>query len=393
MQKKGQKTESATAAAVLIAVIAGLIVLYLLFIPPAEREKILDEKEVPEVIAEENVTLFELEAPKLFLPPTKKEFEQSFPNINIFVWEEGTELKRLDTLYVKRSLVSEKKATINFELINLADTKNVLLNFMVKESKGRLIISLNDNEIYNNEITTINIEPIELKEFLKEGTNILEFAVSSPGIAFWRTNAYSLGDITITADMIRREAQESRNIFVLTSTEKENMEKVKLRFLPSCNIEEVGKLNIWINNYNLYSAVPDCGMPNPPIPFSPNHLVIGENILRFKTERGKYLIEQIRLTSELKKVELPVYYFQLTEEQYKKVKAKTANVLLYMRFIDDIELKLADLTINGRLIRLDQTAMTYSKNINNYVVKGNNAIRIDPKRAIDVVEFTIQLET
>jgi hypothetical protein len=387
MNRKAQ----AAAAATLVGIIAALIVLYILVIPPEERQKLLEGEDYvseAEKAAEANVTLFELEASKKFLPLETKEFEQGIPNINIYIQEEGTELKRIDTLYAKKSIFSEKLAILNFEIIDLADAENVLLNLIVKEGKGRLIIKLNENEIYNSEITTTNIEPIKLKEYLIQGTNTIEFSVSSPGAAFWRTNEYSLEDITVTADMLRRDAQESRNIFILTSAEKENMEKVKLRFVPACSVEDVGKLDAWINNYNLYAAVPDCGYPVV-LEFSPTYLVKGENVLKFKTERGRYLIEQIKITSELKEIELPVYYFQLTEKQYRYVNNETANVTLSMKFVDDIEVKQADITINGDLLRLDQEEISYSENINNYIEEGNNAIKIDPDKAIDVVDLKI----
>lgn len=393
MKKRGQ---AASSAAVLIAIITGLIILYILFIPPAEREKLLEGTQISEEKAgaeAANITLFELESPKQFLPAGQKEFEISLPAINLYLLEEGSELKRLDSLYIKKSLIGEEKATVEFEILSLEDTKNILLNFLVESGKGRLKIDLNDHEIFNSEVKTGNIAPVQLKDFFKQGANVLEFSTSSPGILFWRTNDYSLKNIIITADIVKREAQESRNTFVLSSAEKENMEKARLRFYPDCNIAEVGKLEIWINDYNLYSAVPDCGMPVLPIEFLPDRLVTGENVLRFKTEGGRYLIDQIKITSDLKKIEPAFYYFQLTDNQYKEVRNDTANVTLYMEFPDDVELKQADIRVNNRLMRLDQTEMEYSKDISNIVENGNNAVKIEPDSALDVVEFKALLET
>ena len=54
------KRAQAAAAAALLAIIVGLIILYILFIPPGEREKILGEDgERPGVttVVTENVTL------------------------------------------------------------------------------------------------------------------------------------------------------------------------------------------------------------------------------------------------------------------------------------------------------------------------------------------------
>lgn len=388
MRKKGQ----AAGAATLVGIIAALIVLYILIIPAEEREKILEgeSSDSSSSKSNKNLTLFELENPKKFMPLDTNEFEQLIPNVNIVVWEEGTELKRIDSLYASKSLFGENTATTNFELINLEDAENLLLNFKVDESKGRLKITLNSEEIFNQEISSVNIEPIQLKNGIKQGTNTLIFTVSSPGASFWRTNEYSIKELTVTANMLRRESEESRNSFILASAEKENMEKVRFKFVPACNIKEVGKLDIWINNYNLYSAIPDCSYLTA-IDFSPSYLVTGENILRFSTERGRYLLEQIKITSELKEIELPVYYFQLTEDEYAHVKNESKNVTLYMKFADSIESKEADIMVNGNLIRLSQDEREFTRNINRYVEEGNNAVKVEPEEAIDVAEFKITL--
>lgn len=389
--KKGVQEGGAMAAAALIVVITLLIVLYILFLPPAEREKILEgEEDGVSEVAEVEVLLSE--TPERIYPITQMEFEQILPSVNIFIKVEATELKKLDSLYVSRSLFGDQNAIVEFEILDVEDTKNVLLNFVVQESTGRLIIKLNDNKIYDRKITTANIEPIMLKEGLVEGANVLEFSVSSPGVAFWRTNKYALEDVLITGDVIDRSAQESRVTFVVSESERDNLKKVKLHFYPDCDLAKAGKLEAWINNYNLYSAIPDCGMPNRPIEFSPDKLVVGENQLIFSTEKGSYLIDQIKLTSELEKVEVKTYYFSLTQEEFDDVEDGYLDAVLYMRFTDDETAKEAKIYVNGRIIGLDQTEIEFEKDINNYVVKGNNAIKIEPDKALDVAELEVRLE-
>jgi len=390
MRKRGQ----ASAAATLVGIIGAIIIIYILIIPPEERQRILEGEEAVEAAreaAEEaNETLYELMNPIKFLPLETQEFEQTIPNVNIFIYEEGAELRRMDSLYTKKSLFGEKITTMDFEIADIANTQNILLNFLINDGEGRLIIILNGNEIYNNEIKTTNINPIELREYLKQGTNLLEFSVSSPGAAFWKTNEYSLQDLTITADLTRRDAQESRNIFVLTSDEKQTIEKVRFRFLPNCNILAVGRLDVTLNNVNIYSATPDCGYLTI-VDLTPNYFVAGENTLRFRTERGRYLIDQIKFTSEIKEVELPIYYFQLTEIEYERVQNESRNITLYMKFTDDVDLKQADIRINGELERLNQRDIEFEININDHVEEGNNAVKIDPDDPIDVVDFKIEL--
>jgi hypothetical protein len=389
--KKGVQEAGAMAAAALIVIITLLIVAYILFLPPAEREKLLVEEE-ENVTAEEEIEVLLSETPERIYPLTQREFEQELPSINIMIKEVGTELKKVDSLFVSRSLFSDKNAVVEFEVIELDDIKNVLLNFVVQESDGRLIIKLNDFEIYNREITTANIQPILLKEGLAEGTNILEFSVSGPGVAFWRTNKYALEDILVTGDVVDRTAQESKLTFLVSQAERDNLKKVKLHFFPECDLAEAGKLDIWINNYNLYSAIPDCGSPNRPIEFSPDKLVPGENQLIFKTEKGSYLVDHIRLTSELEKIEAKTYYFSLSQEKFNDIEDGFLDAILYMRFIDDETAKEAKIYVNGKVIGLDQTEIEFERVINNYVVKGNNALKIEPDKAIDVVELEVRLE-
>ena len=391
LRKRGQ----ATAAATLIAIIAALIVLYILFIPPSERQKLLEGEDGFSRISGErgNLTLFELEDPRIFYPEEEKKFERTFSNVNLYVREEGTLIKNLDSLYVSKSIFGGLPTVLEFELTDLENTKNILLNFNALEHKGRLVIRINDKEIFNKELTALNINPIQLKDFLQQGANTLTFSVSSPGASFWRKNEYSLEDITITGDFLIREAQESRHTFVVTSAEKESLDSLRLRFFPSCEVNDVGRLKVDLNNENLYSAIPDCGSPGLPIEFSPKKLVTGENVLKFSTTEGRYLIEQIRINSDIRRDDLPTYYFQLTDEEFRLVENGTANVILTIRFTEDEDTKEADIRVNGKLTGFNQKEMYYHKNINNFIEEGNNAVKIEPTDdAIEIVDFEIVLE-
>jgi hypothetical protein len=394
-KSKKRGAADASAAAALIAIIGGLIVLYILFLPPEEREKVLDLDEENGVSnGEDDLSILLEESPKRLFPAEKKEFEQLFSAVTIYVGEEGREVKRVNTLYATRGLFRNNQKNISFDISDLSNTKKALLNFYVEEGQGRLRVRLNGREIFNQEIEKGNIEPVNIKEILRQGKNTLEFEVSSPGAAFWRTNEYSLTEVLITADIIRRDTQESILTFVVDATERDNLKTVKLRYLPECVEKNVGPLSIAVNNYNLYSSVPaDCNIPAQPIQFLPDRLVVGENKLKFSTTQGWYLIDNIRLTSELKEIIVPVYYFELEEDEYQYVQDDEANVTLYMKFIDDVSDKVADITVNNHLIRLDQTEVEYNETINNFVEKGNNAIKIEAEDILDIVELKVQLES
>ncbi|MBD3354631.1 hypothetical protein GF361_01440 [Candidatus Woesearchaeota archaeon] len=392
--KKKAQGNNASAAAVLIALIGLFIILYILLIPPEEREKILGEDELEEAKEKgKEIDILLSESPGRLFPAEKREFEKSFPAVSIYVGEEGMELKKLNSLYTSRSLFRNNQNNITFEITDMDSIKDALLNFYIEEGQGRLMIRLNGNEIFDKEQETGNINPINLNEHLIQGDNLVEFEVSSPGAAFWRTNEYSLEDILVTADILRKETQESALAFVASEEEINNMEKVKLRFTPDCTQGEAGTLTVQVNNYELYSAVADCNVPIRPLEFIPERLVAGENILKFFTNKGRYLIDNIMLNSELKEAVAPVYYFEIERDDFEEIEENGTEAVLYIEFVDDVSEKVADITINNRLIRLDQTEVEFNQTISKWVDLGNNAFKIEPEEVLDIVELKVSLET
>jgi hypothetical protein len=387
---KCKKGQGAVGAAILVAVIAVLVILYVMFLPPSEREELFEEYGEEIEAAKENITLLE-EFPGRLDYLAQKEIEHSLPAVNLNIFTESKILKELDTLYVSRSLFGEKKANISFELENPEDVEELMLNFVVRKSDGRLIIKLNGYEVYNKEIESFNIEPIRLREHLQR-KNTLLFTVSSPGAQFWDTNEYSLEEILLTQNIINRDAQESRVKFIISATEKNNLNKASLKIFPECDVRYVGKLDIFINGFNLYSAIPDCGAPMPAIEFPADYLMQGENELMFKTERGKYLIYQIRVKSFLESLEYPVYYFELSQEEYDDIKDEDSEITLTLRFPDAVDYKNGRVLINGHAEGIDQQGIIWEEDISEWIVKGNNAVKVEPRKTLDIVELTVMLE-
>jgi hypothetical protein len=386
-----RKAQGAVGAAILVAIIAVLVILYVMFLPPSEREALFEEYgEEIEAEVGENITLLE-EFPGRLDYIAQKEIEHSLPAVNLNIFTESKVIKELDHIYVSKSLFGEKKANISFDLESPEDVEELMLNFVVRKADGRLIINLNGFEVHNKEIESINIEPIKIREHLRE-RNTLTFKVSSPGVQFWDTNEYSLEDILLIKNVINREAQESRVKFIISPTEKNNLDKASLKIFPECDIRYVGKLDIFMNGFNLYSAIPDCGAPMPSIEFPAEYLTSGENELMFKTERGKYLIYQIRVKSFLRSLEYPVYYFELSQEEYDDIKAGDSDVILTLRFPDAVDYKNGKVLINGHAEGIDQQGIIWEEDISEWIVKGNNAVKIEPRKTLDIVELTAVLE-
>ena len=389
MQKKAQ---SGINAAVLVAIIAGLIVIYILFMPVSERKEILDINDSEEDGGgeeDENVLLLENPGRLEFIE--KKEIEKPIDSLNLYTKTEAVVLKEINSIYVKNGIFDKLDKSFSFKVKDLEITDNILLTFIAKTHKGRLVISINGYEIYNDEINTLNIEPIKIPvESLKED-NVVDISVSGVGIAFWKTNEYSLEGIKITSEYTDKSGRESMNIFLVTESEEENIKEIEIRFSPECSPAKVGVLDVLINNRNIYSAIPDCGslvMRE----FSPFYVVPGENTVIFRAESGRYLLDQIKITAKLKETPSYIYYFEMSNDQIKSIEEDKKDANLTLDFVDDIEVKEAEIVINGRRIYLSRTQdESYSRNINNYVKEGTNSLKIIPKRALDVREIRVEL--
>ncbi len=266
-----------------------------------------------------------------------------------------------------------------------------MLSFTAKQHKGILTIKLNNVNIFESEITTSNPKPITLKKDYLEGNNILEFSVSGTGIRFWSTNVYSLDDIKIVGDVADISKQESKNIFFISENEKLNLERAKLRFLPQCKPEDAGKLDVLINYQEVFSGIPDCGGINV-YSFSTNVLHKGDNNIVFKTDKGSYLIEQIKVQTSLRELTYPTYYFEVNETAFERIKSGSYDAKLALEFVDDKKDKIMNLNINNRMIYVDTDEAKYHKNIGDYVREGNNFIKIEPLSMLDIVELKVRLE-
>jgi len=289
-------------------------------------------------------------------------------------------------------LFSKKNEIVEFSLRDIENIKNIFIAFNIIKGEGRMIILLNGKEIFNKEVGTKNIEPINLpKEWLKEN-NILQFETDSPGIFFWRKNSYDLSNIKIIADVINRDSQKSRNSFIISENELQNMKSAALRFTPECDKTKIKKLEVMINNNIVYSAIPDCGSPAR-IELEQNYLKSGQNIIEFTTEEGNILLDQIAITTFLRKVEYPVIYFEAIPQLYQDILEKNTRVIIEISFPDDINLKELTLFINGHIERISQYERVFQMDISEYVELGTNSIELVPEETLDVTKVTVFWES
>ncbi len=395
MMKRGQ----AAGAATLLAVIVGLIIFFIVVIPPQERAQLLGEqvssgaRAVNRTISSGRITDLLLTSPGRLDLLRQQEVEHALPSVKIYTRTESTEIERVDSLFVKRAAFSGTQANVTFRLDDLSRTENVLLTFNVKRGTGRLQVQLNGEEMFSREVDSGAIpKPIELSKSLLQEHNTLTFSVSSPGIAFWATNHYDIQDIAIVADLTSVKAQQAERVFLISETEKSNLERTELEFFPVCDTGEVGPLRITLNGERLYDGVPDCEGQKVIIEFAPNLVTIGGNELIFWLEQGEYQLSPVIIRSQLRAVDFPTYYFELSNEQFEDVTLNKKDVFLRLDFVDIVARKDGVLVINGRRSGFDTRDLTHEIDISSFVVRGNNAVTIIPERTLEIRELRVWLK-
>jgi len=388
------KSQGGLNAAILVAIIAAVIIIYILFLPTEDRKELLEEESDYKGSTgskEELITLLSENVGRL--DAVGRVIDKDIPNVNIF---EKTDSKVLDTvnpISVRNGWFDKRIKIIKFAISDLETTDNIVLSFSAPKRKGILSIKLNGELIYEFDINSLNIDPIKLKKNLLKEDNELEFSVSGVGARFWTTNEYALDNVKIIGDITDLSRQESQNVFTLTDTEYQNLEKVEIRFIPYCSsIATVGVLDVFINNRNIFSAVPVCNdRYKQEIPLSA--LSAGQNKVIFKTNKGSYSVEQIKLDFREKDVPEAVYYFEINSTTYDDIMDDEYDAFIKIEFVDDEKTKRADLNINDHLVRIYQEKKIYEKNIDNWIEDGNNFIKITPiKTTLDIVEVNVELE-
>jgi hypothetical protein len=387
-----KKAQSGMNAAMLVAILAALIVIYIIFLPSDDRLDLVGENDTlgtssssdEEVLLEDNEIIMEVMG--------DNEIDHDLPSVNLYTSTEASVIREENSVYVKNGVFDKKDDMINFKLSDPDNTGDMLISFDAKKSKGNLILIMNNYEIYNNEITKVNIDPIKVPKDYLAKSNDLRVEVSGVGIAFWSTNEYLLENFKVTADVTDTSTQEGEISFIVPSSESRNIEKAEIRFVPECQPNKVGLLDILINNHVIYSSVPDCGIPRP-LDFSPVHIITGENKLVFRTEKGRYLIDQIKITTELKETPSYTYFFEIDNDQLEDIEEDRKKVNLTFYFVDDKEDKEAEIIINGRKTFMTlHNDLEWSMNIDRFVEEGSNSLKIIPEEKLEIRKLEVRLE-
>ncbi len=402
MKKKGQETGSS--AAILLALLGLFVLLYLLFVPPGVRESLLNGNIT---YANETTTykasyvLLMDERPGLLnyinLPICQnKECDHDLPSFSLLRTTASQQIASFNPFIVKNNIFTKEDKTLTFSVNDLQDTSNLLLTFGANEHSGTLTVMLNGHDIYQKAMDTYNVEPITIPKTILAMTNTLTFSVSGVGAQFWKTNAYGIENAKIVGDVTDTTKQQSATTFFISSDEIDAMQSADLRFFPDCKASQVGPLSITLNARSIYQGVPDCGMINV-VQLSNNALATGDNSLSFQTASGTYLIDSISVQTHLKDINYPVYYFDLSDQQYQDLMQNRTDLNLTLDFAKRLNQSYdVFYNLNGykRSVQVDQgISEVQSKLLNVALKKKNNWISFEPDgQPVTIAEMKIEIK-
>tara|TARA_Y100000310_G_C20624576_1_gene785126 strand:- start:145 stop:1494 length:1350 start_codon:yes stop_codon:yes gene_type:complete len=403
-KKKGQQPGGASGAAGLIALILLFVILYILFLPAGDRAELLGEstrgtgifgddggsgngdtnsRRGGDVIFEDSIGRID------FL--SSNNFDKILPNVFLQERKAAEVIKQFNPIYVKNGVFDQKDKELTFAIDNLDILQNVQLAFNAKVREGILQIDFNGERIFDSIVTTYNVDPVTIDKSLLRDSNVIRISVSGVGARFWRTNEYNLENLQLIGNILDRTAQESSSVFTLTGTEFFNLEEGRLRFIPFCGRQDVGKLTVRVNNRNVFSSVPLCDDVYN-LNIAPNILNKGANSVSFTTEKGTYTIEQIRVFGDLKDSKSITRFFEITDNRFDRIQNGNDEVFLVLEFVDDNEDKDAELNVNGHLTRLDTRDRVYRRRITSFIEEGNNFVTISPRSTLYITTMAVELE-
>ncbi len=385
-----KKAQSGKEVAVVILLIALFMVLYILLLPPEERESLLNTTSSSNGALAVKTILSE--SPGEIFPVKEAQISHDIQSMNIFFKLEPTTVNLASELSITKNIFSENSQIQTFNLESLTNLKDIILFFKVKDESGDLEIKLNDNLIFSGEIKKGEIKSISLSINQLKKENILDLRVSSPGIAFWRTNEYILEDIKLKETFERINPREER-VFTLPSSELSNIKKSTLTYLNYCNSLDGDntRLKIYINDDQTFSGIVNCASGSSTLEIPIKSLKEDQNKLIFVIEKGDFTVTNIKILNNLKEKSYTSYNFDIAPADYDSIYNGENNLILKLTF-PETGSKRAKILVNDKEITMDTNKKIYSQEISGSVTSGTNLIKIIPSNTFIVDNLKVTLE-
>ena len=395
MTRKGQ--DNATSVMTFIILVALFMVLYVLLLPPEDRANLLNgensTKNTDNTGGSAAARMLLLESPGDVLPSQDNKITHDIDSVNLFVRTIPVITTLSSSITVSRSAFGRSDQTLVFDLEQLNNLKTASLSFFVDKPQGTLIIELNGNTVYKNRLNDPQPVIITLPSTSLRERNDLKIYTDSPGILFFRTNQYILKDIKLKQEFQNINSKESRT-FSISPLEKEAIDSSRLDFFVFCNSlsGDYTTFKADLNNKQLFSEILTCSGGERGVDIDPNLLIEGKNELLFVIEGGDFTVSNIELQNKLNTALFRSYAFDITKNEFDKIKGEDSRVFLRLAMTQKGTSKKATVWINDQKVTIDTTSDTFARDISDLILRGENIVKIVPVNEFTIVTLKVTLE-
>jgi len=382
--------------AIIVLLIALFMVFYIMFLPPADRNALLNiNNESTSASAGGSLREVLSVNPGIVSPGSDFNKRHEMQPVNLFIKSEPTIENLASSLVVSNSLTSKSFPSSSFTIRDsLSDLQKVILSFSVSEGNGQLKLFINDHQFYSESLES-GVKIVEVPISYVAESNEIRFETSSPGLSFWKSNKYVLRDIIIKEDFEKVNAKEERQ-FNIAFDEKAGLSKAVLKYYKVCNSKLQGdsaKLKIFVNEKSSFEGMIKCATLQESVEIDPGLVKDGINSVMFVLEdEGSFSFNQLVVETAVVEKETKGYTFSLSRKEYGDVLNGDKEIMLRMNLAETTDSKKnAKIILNDGEIMMSTDQNSFTRDVSDYVVEGTNFLKIIPSNTFRVNGLTISL--
>ena len=145
MKKAQISSETGSNVAIFVLLLGLFLAVYVLLLPPEDREALLyNSTSETENIPDEKETFILEQHPGVLKPAEDNKLIHKIDSINLYSKEEPKIKDIASLLYLEKSLLSQTKRNIAFDIDDLDNLEDVNIVLVANKDKGNLIMALNN---------------------------------------------------------------------------------------------------------------------------------------------------------------------------------------------------------------------------------------------------------
>ncbi len=370
------------AGLILIIIFSAGIIGYLLLVSPMERERL---NIIPEKYTR---TLLDISPGMVSTSDSgTRPAEFDFGSISLDYSVQTFKDILKSTLTVKKSSFSD--SSVKVPITVRQNPEAIFLQAIVtdKAGSGKMIVYLNDYELFSQEVEKNQILKIPVPLSLLQATNTIEFSVSSPGLKFWEASLYSLADVTLATSTYVSARSLSSQTFTLSGEQAGNAQRAVLRLYVSRVSQASANYKVRINGQEIYSST-RAGTIEIDVPVGV--LKGGPNTVEFVVEKdGAYRISFASLTVDyfVATATAKTYSFLVNDYNWNQISSNGLNCIISISKASGGEA--ANVQLNNYGLKFGFADSVSEQGVCKYLVRGDNKLVLTADSPIELSSLKV----